>query len=242
MKQTIEVRKKRQDTEDLLWLCMESLHGVLNKLSVHTPAPAKQTIEQYHQLPKNDQVAIIDMLQKYVKILVADSQPERHRSPSNKDIEIERLLRAAAEFGMRFCDESVFSQIQDGDVVEIYNTHERQIYRNLLFCKLSSYSLLDVAVYRWQDLYDRPHHSIQAIHNHVIKNFTTPVLTQKYDVAKHVLREKFIYARNPRTFLMQMKFLSPLESLETQARIGVISIAKVKLMAGLTDQKKIEIL
>ena len=48
--------------------------------------------------------------------------------------------------------------IDDGDYFEIYNADGLQIFRNLEFYKLISYTIAEIAVYRWDQLYSRAAH------------------------------------------------------------------------------------
>jgi PAS domain-containing protein len=50
----------------------------------------------------------------------------------------------------------LFDKLEDGDVVEIYDRDENQIYRNLQFFRVSSYTFEDLMHYRLHELFGRP--------------------------------------------------------------------------------------
>lgn len=190
--------------------------------------PTPQTVEKFLALPTDGQVEILDMISKYSQLI---AEVPSGGSLSAKDVERLRLQRAAADVKMKILDENIFNLINDGDVVEIYDRKGRQIYRNLTFCKLSSYNLLDVAVNTWQDLYERPSNTIDTIMSRVMEVMTTPALTIPYGMEKHIVRERLVFAKKQKVFLMDMKYLSPLADLATGQRVGTISVCRVQVLA-----------
>lgn len=223
-----------QDQLDDLFRCLEGIDKSFKRFGLSAIAPTNYSVEKFLTLPEEHRGMIETMIKKYDVIMGA----EKYDHLSSKEIEVVRLKHAAEEFNLKIVDENLFSLIDDGDVVEIYDHLGRQIYRNLTFCKLSSYSLLDVAVNTWQELYERPANTIEGIYGRVVEQLTTDVLTQSYDVEKHVLKERFIYSKRQRVFLMDMKYISPLEDRDAAKRVGVISVAKVQVIAD--NGKEIE--
>lgn len=66
-----------------------------------------------------------------------------------------RLLKTFTDrLGLIFGDD-VFSTIRDGDVIEVYTSSLIQIYRNLAFMNLSTYTLLDLLSYEFYELFNR---------------------------------------------------------------------------------------
>lgn len=49
----------------------------------------------------------------------------------------------------------LFEKIDDADCVEIYNAENIQIFRNFNFCKITSYSLEEILIHPWYELFDR---------------------------------------------------------------------------------------
>jgi PAS domain-containing protein len=218
----------------------------LQLLKVHLQAhqqahvePTDYSLEKFLELPLDKQQEIVAMLARYNSLLKIENE---EMSLPGTNIEVSRLTRAVREFLMQIVDDSILSLIEDGDVVEVYDSQGRQIYRNLMFCKLSSYSLLDVAVNTWQELYERPMSSMQGIYEKVVEQMTTAVMTRPYEVESHILKEKFIYAKSQKVFLMNMKYISPLCDVQSGQRVGVISVAHIDIIADSSNGQSIKII
>lgn len=220
-----QIRSLSQEKEELA-VCLASLDKSFTRLGLTAVAPTSYSIDKFMQLPENQRQNIAKMINIYDKVLSENVIG----GPSDKDIERLHLQRAVSEFKLKVVDQNVFSAIADGDVVEIYDAEGKQIYRNLMFCKLSSYSLLDVAVNTWQELYERPVSSLEGIYGRVVEQLTTKVMTTPYNIEKHILKERFIYSRRQKIFMMDMKYISPLEN-EEGARVAVISVARVEVLS-----------
>lgn len=220
-----QIRSLSQEKEELA-VCLASLDKSFTRLGLTAVEPTSYSIDKFMQLPENQRRNIAKMINIYDKVLSENVIG----GPSDKDIERLHLQRAVNEFKLKVVDQNVFSAIEDGDVVEIYDAEGKQIYRNLMFCKLSSYSLLDVAVNTWQELYERPVSSLEGIYGRVVEQLTTKVMTTPYNIEKHILKERFIYSRRQKIFMMDMKYISPLEN-EEGARVAVISVARVEVLS-----------
>jgi len=61
---------------------------------------------------------------------------------------------AISRLGMVPCSDA-FEQIRDSDFVEIYNTEGIQIFRNLEFYRLISYTIAEITLHPWYRLYGR---------------------------------------------------------------------------------------
>lgn len=86
----------------------------------------------------------------------------------------------------------VFSHIQKGDIIEIYNEHSIQVYRSFTFFKLVSYTLEELFTYEWWELYRRP----QAINDRMFALGGQLFTADKHEtivegVSSHVVEEIF---------------------------------------------------
>lgn len=106
------------------------------------------------------------------------------------DIEQERLFlkRALSHYGAWIHDD-FWKTIEHGQLIELYGSDMIQLYRNLRFFDFCSYSLLDVSVFEWYYLWDRPKTVLNEMFRYAenVKNVPTPVM--EYKVPEHVLRE-----------------------------------------------------
>jgi len=110
-----------------------------------------------------------------------------------EDMEKTFLKRALDHFGLEASDE-FWKTIENEQIVELYGEDMVQIYRSPGFYNITGYSLLDISVYEWYLLWDRPKHAMEKVAEHakrVLENFY-PVL--RFHVPKHIIRE--IYRSN----------------------------------------------
>ncbi|PWU17684.1 MAG: hypothetical protein C5B49_08385 [Bdellovibrio sp.] len=209
---------------------------VLDRLNQHfsahgfnAPSPADHSMVRFLALDSVARSALIQNFERYLEILVAEGESAAGDSAR---LESNRLRRAVRQLGLRFLDQRILQQIDDGDVVEIYDSTGRQIYRNLQFCRLSSYSLLDVAVNTWQELYERPMSSVETILLRVADVFSTPALNVPFAMEPHLVKERFVYSKKQKVFRATMKNLSPLAGPDDDRRVAAISVSRFEVVSN----------
>jgi hypothetical protein len=74
-------------------------------------------------------------------------------------------------------------------VIEIYGHDMIQLYRSLTFFQYCGYSLLDISVFEWYVLWERPRMVVDKMIDYAKVYLTTKHPTAKFDVPRHVLRE-----------------------------------------------------
>ncbi len=126
--------------------------------------------------------------------------------------------------------ESVFKSIGMGDVIEIYGMDFIQVYRSFSFMKYCGYSLLDLLLYQFPELYERSPYLTDMIVEEAKKVLASS--DQSYhslaDIPVHVLRERFSFDR--RLSLVDLKFATPVFN-QDDSLFGFLvsqSIRKVK--------------
>lgn len=100
--------------------------------------------------------------------------------------------------------------VRDEDLVEGYDLHRFQIFRNLRFMERSSYSLVEVLSFEWPVLYERS----SAITNQLM-SYCDEILWQanrtiRFDIPLHYIRELRSVERQ--VLEVEFKYLSPLFS------------------------------
>lgn len=130
--------------------------------------------------------ATISNLTEYLNILeYAESQVQA----SGKE---QQLLWHVIKYLGLVPPDDFFNYIAANDYVEIYNASGIQVYRNLEFCKIVSYSIAEMSVYRWDQLYSRS----EVITNLIItegfqKGFSGTKEMFKPQIPKHSVAEVF---------------------------------------------------
>ena len=192
-------------------------------------SPSSATLERFLALPGAEQVRIAEKAARFVESMIADG--EILPTP-DLETEITNLKRVFAKIGLR-CPDDLFSKIEKGEIIEIYNPDGFQVYHNIEWLKLSSYSLLDVMVFPFYELFDRPSSIVEAIRNEGFRAFsqsafeTTPMM-----VPKHMLRER-LSAEN-REFVVEFRNVAPLHDGEGKSRAVVILQRASRLTDDLT--------
>lgn len=218
-----------------------SLKQMLIENGVSPVETAAYSLERFQKEDLDRQQQILDNISKFLKILALEPIREVPRK-ERRQLEISRLKKAMKEFNLKAMDSEVFELIGNEDVIEVYGSEGVQIYRNLTFCKICSYSLLDLSVNSWDELYEKPAPVVRAIHDLVGEVMTTATKTLPYNLESHIQREKFIYAKTLRTFLVTPRYISPLVDEETGERAGILSTYSAKVIAEGPESLRLDIL
>jgi len=128
----------------------------------------------------------------------------------------------------------LFDKISQEDVVEIYDSSFMQVYRNFNFFEICSYSLADLFMWEWRDLYYRDDEITQGLAIQGYQVFTVNPTTQRIQLNIHEVHEKF--STNKFKLKMTPGYFSPLlnkqglvEAGVATSRVDIISSEAVKL-------------
>ena len=190
--------------------------------------PAEYTISKFANEPIETQKLIIDNISTYLQILAQNINPE----PEKKNYEIERLKWALSTFGLELADKDFFKNISEDDYVEFYNEQNIQLYRSVKFFKLCSYSLLDLSVNPWDELYEKPVGVMSNVIQHIQEAIKSKI-TVTCEIGSFVQREKFAYAHNTtlRTFLVNFRYFTPLINTDTKQPAGFLCTFGAEVIA-----------
>ncbi len=181
--------------------------------------PAMFSIERFANLSAEQQQVILTNISSYLQILSENISPVKNR----REYEIERLKCALRSFNLRLNNNDFFEKIGEEDFIELYNAQNIQIYRSVKFFNLCSYSLLDLSVNSWDELYEKPvgvmAPLIEQIEQSKREQVTIPV-----QMGSFVQREKFAYASAAalRAFHVNFRWLTPLINQNTGATDGFL--------------------
>ncbi len=103
----------------------------------------------------------------------------------------------------------IFDKIDlDCDVIEIYSPEGIQIFRNLRFFDICSYTLDEIFAYDWPELYSRELAITQGILSLVEKMFEGKIqVTTPANIEIHTVKEIFSEERNE--YIIEQKLFSP---------------------------------
>jgi hypothetical protein len=124
------------------------------------------------------------------------------------------LMKIFRKLGLRPVDD-ILEKIIANDVVEIYNSRNTQIFRNINFFKISSYTLDDLMSRPWWQLYKRKDEVIRSIFYYGSEVFSGSIReTIIPNVETHYLEEidsNAYYKMN-----VDIKYMSPLNSINSE--------------------------
>lgn len=166
---------------------IDRLVAALASFSIYPAKYSQHSLEQLNLLSSEKKIAIAEgfnLTSEWLESAVSEGIDLR----VSKETEKKCALKALKHFGLKVSDD-LWNTIEDDEVIEIYGRDMRQLYRGLNFFKVCGYSLLEISVYEWYVLWERPKQVIQKMAeqtNYVIEN-AIPV--HCFNLPKHILRE-----------------------------------------------------
>ena len=170
----------------------------------------------------------VQVLQNFDRYLNVFKEIEREGKKINDDKVV--LWRMLARLGL-IPQEDIFDKLDKSDVIEIYDKQSIQLYRNLNFFDLVSYSLDDILNRPWWDLYERDPKVTEKLFEigaGVLSGRTPYTVNVAKIVPKHLVVD--IGSEDPLQTLSQTKYFSPLKSKENTIE-GFIHVFSVERFA-----------
>ncbi|HEX4924441.1 MAG TPA: hypothetical protein VFV50_10155 [Bdellovibrionales bacterium] len=212
------------------------LSRVLNSTGIPAQPFHPRNLETFASLPSERQEAIVAHFEAYletVKTAILD--------PRKQDLTLEQekalLAKTLKRLGLRHSEGSE-EMLETGHIIEVYDQHSVQLYRNFEFFRHSSYSLMDVVTTEWFRLYQRPQKITDALIECARQVFIhgKPVVPE---VSEHILRE--IYSGARKAYLLKVKAIYPLFEEKTGACTAILTKIKAELIAEDSDADRIGI-
>jgi hypothetical protein len=120
-------------------------------------------------------------------------------------------LKLALQFHGLFPVDNIIDYIDPGDLVEIYDHNIVQLYGNIHFLRKCSYDIATLHSSDIRSLYTRrPSKITDEVFKWCAECFTKGDRTVAYRIEEHLLKETKL--ENPKFFLIQFKYLSPLKN------------------------------
>lgn len=170
---------------------------------------------------------------------LADWMEPEAGSPEIIKVDLEKektfLRRAFSHHGL-WMHEDFWNTLTEGQVIEFYGTDGVQLYRNINFFDFCSYSLLDISVFEWYNLWQRPSQIQEQMNRDAVKVFSTATPVMQYKVPRHVLREVKppsleIEEHPPLACLVQFKYAGSLFKGVDPRPAGAIATSEAEVIA-----------
>ena len=208
---------------------VQSLEDLLRKRDgVHKETPESVWTDFAGQ-PSEQRAATIKSLTEYLDILMyAEAQIRADKEHGEK-----QLLWHVIKYLGLVPPEDLFDRISQNQFIEIYNNAGIQVYRNLEFCKIVSYSIAEMSVYRWDQLYNRDASITNLIITDAVqRGFSGTRELFKLHIPIHRVAE--VFGGRNREFTAEFGHLCPLADKSTKAVTHILSTCKIIPM----DQSK----
>lgn len=136
-------------------------------------------------------------------------------------------LKAADEF---------LSTLENDDIVEGYDLNHCQIFRNLRFMEVCSYTLHDVLTIDWPTLFERSQMITANLIEHINTVVTTGRTVSLQDVPFHYMKERMSAERQ--LFRVRFRFMSPVFSGAGQPA-GYLVSSKADIITEIHDNHEL---
>lgn len=148
--------------------------------------------------------------------------------------------RTVAEKALEYFDlevsEDFWKTVKPDHLLEIYGHDMIQIYRNLKFFDYCGYSLLEISVFEWFHLWERPSSTMKEIFSYVDRVMGSVIPVMNFKVKTHVLRERrssggLTEGFVPRACLVNFEFIGTVQKENQPGPAGFICTASADNIA-----------
>lgn len=191
----------------------ESVSDTLSKYGINIQPYRPDKSLNFSGLDLDSQSNILKHFEIYSEVLI-----DTHRSETLQESKV--LVWNMLKRLNFFPTDDILSKIKDNHIVEIYNSQNIQIFRNLSFFKVCSYSLDEILCIPWWKLYHREDKISQEIFK-----FGSQVLSGEInhsvcpEIPTHILTE--IASTSNYKMEVDIDFLSSLEGFD-QSRAALV--------------------
>lgn len=200
-----------------------------------TETTPTQTVELFTTLPEEQRtIAVRDLSSTLNALIELESS-----SPNGGYKEVAQLNRFLSERRLKMRDSDFPTLIDDGDIVEIYDSRAVQIYRNFNYLKYCPYSLTELLIHDWNTLFQRPKWVIDRLMTIMPTLFEKNARTYEYDIPEYLVSARM--RRNSPGMLYNMKFATPLLD-ENGHTVAFITTGTVRFVPDLKVGLQIDFL
>ncbi|MEZ4815969.1 MAG: hypothetical protein R3A80_12330 [Bdellovibrionota bacterium] len=161
-----------------LLILLKKFEALINQMpaSSTTTTPSRirvfshlDTKSQFLSLPLEFQQKAVLAFQFYVETISA--MIKAGEAPTNSKRFLWRALQSLALIPL----DNVFSQISDDDIIEVYSSEGIQIFRSFSFLETISYTIEDLIVFPWHDLFTRDEKITELLIDQAVRLFNREI-------------------------------------------------------------------
>lgn len=206
----------------------------------HHAIYSKASIQQLANIPANKKFQIAESLELCLEWAASTDKL------SADEKEKATFLKALNHYGLSV-DQRLLDTIDRETVVEIYNEDMIQLYRSFNMLEMTGYSLLDLCVYEWWVLWERPKLAVQKMHEEGTLILQSEIPFKDLNVPRHVLKETLNSGITepfvPRNCMVEFQHIGFLQPQRIDAPRALVCTAKGFVIAeGLKETSQIAFL
>ncbi|MGH1467291.1 MAG: hypothetical protein ACRBBP_00210 [Bdellovibrionales bacterium] len=168
------------------FLACESLQTEFKRFDIEVEAVSKSARVRAESMNPEDLDAVTARINKKVGRYSKISGPLE-----TTEDEARELWNFLKESGFKFSD-NLFTDLEEGAYLKVYDVSFQAIYRSPNFYRATSYSIGDLQLYKWTELFDRAEIYNDQLSEALLEAFRAPLgTTAKIDVIVHSCTERF---------------------------------------------------
>jgi hypothetical protein len=188
------------------------------KLVAHRP----ESFIYYQTLPVLRKQEILRSCESYYQICVNTLDEGRPLSDTRA------LLWSSLKYFGFVPTADLMDFVTDERTVELYDAEGRQIFRNFKFMEICSYTLADVLLYPWWELFRREEEVVAVLIGEM-KTILSGEITTTMPSANPYHRATEVFSERRHELDMRVEYLSPMFSRANKRPAGFVCIADVKV-------------
>ena len=197
-------QKEDENLRNSFYKYAKSLSDLARSVGIDLQPVSSPSLPYFSSLPSENKRGVIRAITQYLEICEA-TIASGHSLLDSRRI----TWNALKALGLTPCSDFL-DKIGDGDIIEIYDTQNLQIFRNFEFFQLCSYTIEEIYCRPWTTLFKRIDETITTQIVSTVERIVTENKRQTYtlNIPEHIVEE----ADSPFRLRMnvKLKYLSPL--------------------------------
>ncbi len=183
-------------------LATEQYHSELSLRELPRHRFDEQVLENFSKLPMERQKMLVRVLKDLCELLQESISEPIFPEKVSIEKEISYLSHFLKKLNLKISSADFLDQLENGELIEIYDLEGIQLYRSWSAFQFCSYSIDQLMTYDWNTLFERPSHVVSYLYS-VLPEIFSSGKTVHYSIEEYLIKERF--AQNSKTFLYKMK-------------------------------------
>jgi hypothetical protein len=167
---------------------IETVFYVLMQFGIPTRPYSLQSVETLLSLNDERQLRILTALRRWTEVIA--SKEFTQQRALDFLTEVRMVEKAISQLDFKLEDHSWLASKEE-QIIEVYNLEAVQLYRSLSFFKTCGYSLLDLCIHEWYNLWERPQKILQDMNRNLESLLSGIKKDSDPGIAPHLVLETF---------------------------------------------------